>query len=71
MCPSIDQKRQCLDSCSFCHTGSRDRRVHIAPGTGQEDYEIGLKYGLDNYAPVDDAGKFTEDVENYCWPVCF
>ncbi len=29
--------------------------VHIAPGHGQEDYEIGLEYGLDNYAPVDDA----------------
>ncbi len=37
--------------------------VHIAPGHGQEDYEIGLKYGLEIYAPVDDTGRFTEDVE--------
>ena len=36
--------------------------VHIAPGHGQEDYEIGLEYGLDNYAPVDEDGKFTKDV---------
>jgi len=36
--------------------------VHIAPGHGQEDYEIGLHYGLDVYAPVDDDGKFTPDV---------
>ncbi|MBN1830383.1 MAG: isoleucine--tRNA ligase [Deltaproteobacteria bacterium] len=36
--------------------------VHIAPGHGQEDYEIGLQYGLDVYAPVDDNGKFTADV---------
>lgn len=32
--------------------------VHIAPGHGEEDYEIGLRYGLDIYAPVDDYGKF-------------
>jgi isoleucyl-tRNA synthetase len=36
--------------------------VHIAPGHGQEDYEIGLEYGLDNYAPVDEDGNFTKDV---------
>jgi len=34
--------------------------VHIAPGHGEDDYEIGLKYGLDIYAPVDDGGKFTK-----------
>lgn len=32
--------------------------VHIAPGHGEDDYEIGLKYGLDIYAPVDKYGKF-------------
>ena len=36
--------------------------VHTAPGHGQEDYEIGLKYGLDIYTPVDDDGRFKEDV---------
>jgi isoleucyl-tRNA synthetase len=37
--------------------------VHTAPGHGQEDYEVGLRYGLDVYAPVDGAGRFTSDVE--------
>ncbi len=37
--------------------------VHIAPGHGQEDYEIGMAYNLDIYAPVDDKGRFTKDVE--------
>jgi len=37
--------------------------VHTAPGHGQEDYESGLKYGLDIYAPVDDDGRFTPEVE--------
>ncbi len=45
--------------------------VHIAPGHGQEDYEIGLEYGLDNYAPVDDAGMFTEDVEHFAGQFVF
>ncbi len=36
--------------------------VHTAPGHGREDYETGVKYGLDIYAPVDDEGKFTADV---------
>ncbi len=36
--------------------------VHIAPGHGQDDYEIGLKHGLDIYTPVDDHGKFTSEV---------
>ena len=36
--------------------------VHTAPGHGREDYETGLDYDLDVYSPVDDAGRFTEDV---------
>jgi len=39
--------------------------VHTAPGHGEEDYEIGLKYGLDVYAPVDNKGCFTEDVKDF------
>jgi isoleucyl-tRNA synthetase len=37
--------------------------VHVAPGHGQEDYEVGLKYNLDVYAPVDDHGHFTDEAE--------
>jgi isoleucyl-tRNA synthetase len=36
--------------------------VHTAPGHGQEDYESGVKYGLDIYSPVDDDGRFMKDV---------
>ncbi len=45
--------------------------VHIAPGHGQEDYEIGMKYGLENYAPVDDDGKFTRDVKDFAGQFVF
>ncbi len=37
--------------------------VHTAPGHGQEDAEVGRRYGLDVYAPVDDRGCFLPEVE--------
>jgi len=39
--------------------------VHTAPGHGGDDFAIGKKYGLEVYAPVDAAGKFTADVEHF------
>ena len=39
--------------------------VHTAPGHGAEDYDMGVKYGLDIYSPVDDEGKFTSEVEDF------
>jgi isoleucyl-tRNA synthetase len=35
--------------------------VHTAPGHGVDDYRLGIKYGLEIYAPVDDKGKYTAD----------
>jgi len=37
--------------------------VHTAPGHGGDDFAIAKKYGLEVYAPVDAAGRFTSDVE--------
>ena len=37
--------------------------VHTAPGHGREDYEVGLEYDLDVFSPVDDRGRFTEEVD--------
>ena len=39
--------------------------VHIAPGHGQEDYDSGRKYGLKPYSPVDDNGRFTQEVPEF------
>lgn len=39
--------------------------VHIAPGHGQEDYELSVNHktlGLTVLAPVDDQGRFTDEV---------
>ncbi len=37
--------------------------VHTAPGHGQDDYQTGLRYGLEIYNPVDDYGRYREDLE--------
>ncbi|MDT8421518.1 MAG: isoleucine--tRNA ligase [Desulfuromonadales bacterium] len=37
--------------------------VHTAPGHGQDDYLIGLQYGLDIFNPVDDYGRYRQDLE--------
>ena len=34
--------------------------VHIAPGHGQDDYNVGLKYDLPVIMPVDDKGRFVK-----------
>lgn len=39
--------------------------VHTAPGHGLEDYEIGMKYGLEVYAPVDDQGYFVKSLPEF------
>src|SRR5262245_30269130 len=39
--------------------------VHIAPGHGEEDYELGKKAGLAIYNPVDDDGRFVADVAHF------
>ena len=37
--------------------------VHTAPGHGLEDYEVGCKYGIEVFSPLDGAGKWTDIVE--------
>jgi isoleucyl-tRNA synthetase len=38
--------------------------VHIAPGAGQEDFDLGRREGLPVLTPVDEAGRFYDD---YGW----
>lgn len=35
--------------------------VHTAPGFGEDDFNVGMKYGLDIFVPVDDKGYLTEE----------
>ncbi len=45
--------------------------VHTAPGHGAEDYVVGMRYGLDAYAPVDDEGRFTAEVPEFAGRMVF
>ena len=37
--------------------------VHTAPGHGSDDFNTGVRYGLEIYAPVGPGGHFLENVE--------
>jgi isoleucyl-tRNA synthetase len=39
--------------------------VHVAPGHGEEDYEVGREYNLPEFSPVNEEGKFTEEGGKY------
>src|SRR3954469_20417714 len=45
----------------YVTTESGTGAVHTAPGHGAEDYQTGLKYGLEIYCPVGDDGKYLDD----------
>lgn len=38
--------------------------VHTAPGHGLEDYEVGCRYGIEVFSPLDSRGVWTEAVKD-------
>ncbi len=36
--------------------------VHIAPGHGPEDFELGKEFNLEPFCPVDETGRFTDEL---------
>ncbi|OLL25180.1 Isoleucine--tRNA ligase [Neolecta irregularis DAH-3] len=47
---------------SYVTSDSGTGLVHTAPGHGMEDYQLCIEHGIDIHSPVDDRGKFTDDV---------
>ncbi len=45
--------------------------VHTAPGHGADDFHLGKTYGLEIYCPVDNAGRFTPEVERWAGDTVF
>jgi len=39
--------------------------VHTAPGHGEDDYFVGVKYGLPILSPVDEKGRFTAEAPGF------
>ena len=51
-CPVILGEHVTLEQGTGC--------VHTAPGHGADDYEVGKKYNLEIFSPVDDKGRYTD-----------
>ncbi|HVU26512.1 MAG TPA: isoleucine--tRNA ligase [Verrucomicrobiae bacterium] len=57
--PFIPTRKGKAFSADFVTADTGTGFVHIAPGHGQDDYNLGLKNGLPIYSPVDDDGKLS------------
>lgn len=62
--PLVDTKSRCVLA-DFVSMEDGSGIVHIAPGHGQEDYAVGIEYGLDILSPVNDKGLFTKEVPEF------
>ena len=56
--PFIPQRTGRFHPAEFVTSDTGTGFVHIAPGHGLEDYQLGSQVGLPIYSPVDDDGKF-------------
>ncbi|HUA69087.1 MAG TPA: isoleucine--tRNA ligase, partial [Candidatus Saccharimonadales bacterium] len=56
--PFIPTRRGKAFAADFVTSDTGTGFVHVAPGHGLEDYQLGLSVGLPIYSPVDDDGKF-------------
>ncbi|MGD0745438.1 MAG: isoleucine--tRNA ligase [Verrucomicrobiota bacterium] len=56
--PFIPRRTGRLFPAEFVTSDTGTGFVHIAPGHGLEDYQLGSQVGLPIYSPVDDDGKF-------------
>jgi isoleucyl-tRNA synthetase len=63
--PWIERTGRVAAAPSFVKMDAGTGLVHIAPGHGEEDYELGRSLGLKIYNPVDDDGKFIPEVEHF------
>src|SRR5689334_16409969 len=59
--PFLDRTAIVL-SADFVTMDTGTGAVHIAPGHGEDDYSLGKMNGLPILSPVDDLGRYTEDV---------
>lgn len=55
----------------FVETGEGTGVVHIAPGHGEDDYWLGKKEQVLIASPVDDEGRFTDEVKDYVGRLVF
>lgn len=59
--PLFERESPIVIGGDYVTTESGTGLVHTAPGHGQDDYLVGLRYGLPLLSPVDDDGNFTQE----------
>ncbi len=59
--PLVERESPVLEA-EYVTTEQGTGLVHTAPGHGAEDYILGQRCGLETYNPVDDHGRFIEDL---------
>ena len=62
--PWIDRTGK-VASAAFVAMDAGTGLVHVAPGHGEEDYDLGRALGLKIYNPVDDDGRFVREIEGF------
>jgi isoleucyl-tRNA synthetase len=63
--PLFERQSKVVIGGDYITTESGTGLVHTAPGHGQEDYQVGQRYGLPILSPVDDRGFFTEEAGKF------
>jgi isoleucyl-tRNA synthetase len=64
--PFLDRRSRVILA-DFVTLDTGTGQVHIAPGHGADDYVAGVENGLPILSPVDDHGRFTEEVGVPVW----
>jgi isoleucyl-tRNA synthetase len=62
--PFVDRRGKIV-AADYVTTTDGTGLVHTAPGHGEEDYETGIKHGLDVYSPVQGDGRFDDTVSEW------
>ena len=60
--PFYDDRAILFVLADYVELGTGTGCVHTSPGHGVEDYETGVRYGLDVYSSVDSSGHFEKEI---------
>ncbi len=61
----VDSKAFYIVEGDFVTTEDGSGIVHIAPAFGEDDNQVGKKYGLPTLQPVNKSGEFTEEITDF------
>lgn len=63
--PLFDRESPIVIGGDYVTTESGTGLVHTAPGHGEDDFNVGQRYGLPVLSPVDEEGNFTQEAGSF------